>query len=323
MSVEQNPMSVNPPPMAMSLNQPVAAPPSVQSPVTAVPEPTPKQSSPTALFAVLGIFIVAALAAGAFFIASAINVPVKVKENAEMLQPVFDEYAKNVNKIIDDIKDESAGSDADSFERAAKKSETLAKTAESAGKSLTSVVAGLSMKEMSAYKLKIGEYISKGNELIAYEKAMAQWGLGMVDPLKQYETMVLKISGMNNLMMSNPDLYVKSIGDLIVQEEAIIKQMEKVAVSSDFEAEHRAIVNNLKVEVDFIKKMKTGVENRSVAEITAAEQTYTQERQNGSKSLNRASDALKEKTKEMSSDTQTAQEAVKDEYSRLKLTYKF
>jgi hypothetical protein len=313
---------------------PPAPPPSVEPPPATAPPPAPptspavpeeKQTSGRKPWKFVVLFLaIAAIAGGGFLAANFINTPKKVKEKAELVQSAYLSYEQVVDKVIEDMKDESGASDSESVRRSVEKSRGLLKEVREKRSSLGNLVNTPAPKQMEPYINKINEYITKSDQVIKLEQENVKLGDVWVDILKKYEEINVSLAGVSNYLYSDPAKYVEGLGKAIKDEKEMIDSLKSVkSVDPTVDKLNRALLATFETEEKFLEEMKQAVEKRSVFQITAAQKKYASDSQTASKELNRATDAVKNKVDDLKDELGKINKEVENEYQGLRSRYRF
>jgi hypothetical protein len=267
---------------------------------------------------------IAAIAGGGFLAANFINTPKKVKEKAELVQSAYLSYEQVVDKVIEDMKDESGASDSESVRRSVEKSRGLLKEVREKRSSLGNLVNTPAPKQMEPYINKINEYITKSDQVIKLEQENVKLGDVWVDILKKYEEINVSLAGVSNYLYSDPTKYVEGLGKAIKDEKEMIDSLKSVkSVDPTVDKLNRALLATFETEEKFLEEMKQAVEKRSVFQITAAQKKYASDSQTASKELNRATDAVKNKVDDLKDELGKINKEVENEYQGLRSRYRF
>lgn len=273
-------------------------------------------------FAPLFLLIVIALAAGVtFFLTQIVGKPARIKEKLEVAQPLFRDLDKSVKKVIDHLK-EVPDSDADSTERYLQKGNSALKSAEDNVDTFKPIAGKLTFTELKAYKAQVDKYLSKTDESLKLEKDEMALLAGYISPLKDYEKMTVDLSGVSNYLYSDPARYVKEVGKAIDRESEIYSTLSALKPEGHTQKNHEAFLKVIKNEMDFLKQIKTAVENRNSSSVTAALKNYSENQQSSSREMNRLKDELNETIKDLSNDIDSLSEDIEREYSDLKSKFK-
>lgn len=255
---------------------------------------------------------------------NAFIVPTKIKEKAELTQPVFDEYSKVVGEIGDDLRQEDpTATDSESIERAKQKSDGLLKRESEIAARLSPAIEKLNLKQLAQYRSSIETYQNKAKELVSLEKDSVAFTAAYVDSIREYEKLVVDISGTNNYILSDPDKYVAGMNDVVTKYRAILEKLKKGQLQGEMENLSQAVITRMEQELTFIEGIKTAVEVRDATAITEAEQKWTQGLQDSTKDINRVGDRLKEAIKGTVNETNSLKSKVDGEYGQLRSRYKF
>ncbi len=320
----EKPLPPLPPPPEPEI--PVPPPPIVEEPAEVVLEDRPKQGIKlnNKIIAGLVILLIAVLAGGAIFAVNAFVVPTKIKEKVELTQPIFEEYSKVVGEIGDDLKEENpTASDSESIERAKQKSDGLLKSESEIAARLSPAVEKLNLKQLAQYRSNIESYQSKAKELVVLERDSVSFAAAYVDSIREYEKLVVDISGTNNYILSDPDKYVAGMNEVVTKYKSILENLKKGQLQGEMENLSQAVIRRMEEELSFIEKIKSGVEARDAASITEAEQKWTQSEQDSTKNINRIADRLKEVVRGAVGEINSLKSKVDGEYGQLRSRYKF
>jgi hypothetical protein len=278
-----------------------------------------KGFSPLIIIAVVAV--VAVLGVGGFFAFNMVNTPAKVKEKAGLVHPIFVQHKETVDKIIDHLK-EDTGSDSDSLERAALKSKDLAAQAEKEKTNLDELVKTMNIGELAPYKKLLDDYLALSVKLTAYEKDSGNLMDSYVRPIKDYETLTVKLRGASSYMYSDPDKYLSLLSEGITEEEAVLAKFKKID-STYFAKYNDQFIKTIENEIDYLKTVKMAVENRRLSELATATQKYASNSQENRMALRRVIEQINDEVKSLASKATSTADQVGNEYNRLRTKYNF
>ncbi len=292
--------------------------------------PNPQRVSPrfageagfTPIIIIVVLLLVLAAGVGVYFFTNNLNKPARIKEKTEVTQPIFKDYSRSVDKVVEHLQEEADG-DPESLERYNSKGQGLIKSAEENLKSLKPLVEKIDIAEQSKYKKSLENYITKAEEITQIDKDQIALYEGYINPLKDYEQLTVDISGVSNYLYSDPARYVKEVNAGIVKEDKIIKQLEAVEARGEWKAYHEEFLKTVKTEKTLLQAMVKAVEDRDSDAIAAALKEYTENSQNNSRDLKRVTDKTNDKIEDLANEVEVAAEEVEKEYDNLKSSYKF
>ena len=272
----------------------------------------------------LFFFLILASGGGAaFFLINFLSTPKRVKEKVLLIQPAYEEYVQSVDKIAEDLKEEVEG-DSESIRRAVEKGKGLLKEAESKKRALSSLLDSSNPKQLDFYLAKIRQYITKSEELIKLERESVRMGDAWIDPVKRYEDLTVRVSGISNYLYTDPNRYLEELDKIIQEEKEIIKVLKSfTSPNSNVNRMNQALVKSIEDEVRFLEEMRQAVEERSVAKISAAQQRYASNTQTSSKEIRRLLDVIKEEVNSIEEELKRLDSQVRDEYQGLRTRYRF
>ncbi len=278
-----------------------------------------KGFAPPIVIILVGLVV---LGVAGYFIINTFNKPARIKEKSETLQPIFKDYKKTVENVIEHL-EEHPESDADSFERYIKRGEGFLKTAQESNKTIKSQVDRLPSGDFLGYKEKLEEYLSKSAEAFKLEGDELALSNALLGPIRDYEDLSTDIQGVSSYAYSDPARYVKEVGEAITKEEAIIKQIKDTKADGTQKKYLEAILKTYDTELKLLKKAKAAVEARDNSSLTKAIQDYSQEQQDNGKELTKVIDEFEDKVKEQKDALKDLADDVDEEYSKLKQQYNF
>lgn len=313
-------------PTPVAPEPPVMPNPPIIAPFTQVPAPPPveikKKKMPLIIGVVLAVIIIAA---GVYFGLNYLTIPTKIKEKAQITQPVFEDYSGVIDQMVADIDDSTGGGDSASAEREAQKVSGLLKNQTQYKDTLQNSLKGLDLKQMAAYKQSIENYLSKANEMVVVEEDNLKRINAFIDVFKSSEKLQLIIKEGSNYMLSDPDRYISMLDEAIKELQTTSGKLQKADVgNNDLNKKIIAVyIDMLTAEIKFFEGLKIAVQNRSSEEVSAAELAFTQTTQDLDKESNRLHDLEKEQTVTLKTDLQNLKSKEAEEYSQLRSRYKF
>ena len=267
--------------------------------------------------------VVAVLGIGAYLAAGFFSTPAKVKDKYETIQPVFEDYAKAIGKITEDLKVESNFFDSAAFERALVKSENLIAEAENAGKTLENLLSKSTLAPLADYQKNILEYINQSKNIIKLERDIVDWGSAVSSPFRDYEELLVDVSGLSNYMVSDPDKYLEELKKATEKERQIVEKLNQVAADSEIGEMNMALAQQMQAEVNFFEELSAAVAKRSTKLIAEAQKNFTVESQAAGKEISRISDKLDEKVSKVTDELTTLNSQVAEAGANLRREYRF
>lgn len=271
---------------------------------------------------IVSVIILAVIGVGSYFLYTKTAAPLKVKEKVTVIHPIFTDFSKAVKKSGEHLK-EPSGKDAGALERYAERGKGELKTTEDTLSALKPLVDSLSLSEMSAYKQKVSDAISKSDKVISLEKANLQFSEGYVQPLKDYEQLTISIAGVGQYLYTDPARYVKEVSEAVAKEDAIIKTLKGLTIEGDFKDYHESFIKTIEVEKEALESMSKAVENRDNNAINTAVKNYASAQKKNADDVSRIKDELEKKINDAIDDADSAIELVNKEYDDLRRAYNF
>lgn len=268
------------------------------------------------------LFVVLLLAVGAYFLVSKINTPLKVKEKVELVEPTFDSFSRNVSNIIEHI-DREPKVDADSIERYALEGENLLQDARKDKELLDTALGSVNLAELSVYKGHIEGYMQKADEVITLEDENVKLGRAVASYIKEYQQQAAQIQSASAFVYSDPDKFIQTMNTLTVEMEKFVGELQKVELKSEMKDPFADFVKLQNIELQYLKEMKTAIDNRSQPQVVTATNKYAAEKKNAEEDYNRSSDALDKKLRDLTDDLEKLAQNVTTEHQSLRNKYSF
>ena len=288
--------------------------------VSAISQGEPKKSSPLKI--IIPIVVVVALAVAAFFVVNFLNTPARVKEKTLVTQPVFDNFKRTIGKLSDHLRKESKA-DPDAIDRDAQEGDNLIKDAKKDKEQLTTDIASLGLSELSSYKNNLNLYLTKVSDLIDLEEQNVKLLRALSQPIRDYKKMTIDMSGASLYLYSDPAKYMSILDSAIKEEERIIGNLKQLDLKGDVKDLNDAFVKIMQVENDFLKEMKTAVDNRNNTQIATAQQKFLEGQQSAQQDYNRVLDKLDKKVRDTTDEADALSDKVNADYQGLRSKYNF
>lgn len=294
--------------------------------------PVPPPSNPTPLkpknnlkilYILSSVIVLLIIGFGSVFALDQLNTPSKIKQRVSITQPVFEDYMLTIDQISDHLTKDDDNSDSDSMEREAEKAKSLYEQAEKTHQTLIGFLPQLDIKEITAYKTNLNQYLEKTNKLIELEKASGNTYKSYSSIMRDYEDVITTIGNANSYIVNNPDKYVEEMNKAIQQEKDLIEKMKNMESIEETKELIEYSPKIFETEVDFIEKMVDGVKTRDYNAITQAQSEFTKNQTKVSKDVKRLEDELDELTENLIREISAIEEQIKNEYNRLSIQYKF
>jgi hypothetical protein len=271
---------------------------------------------------VLILVIFALVGLGAFIFTSNLNKPARVKQKAELVSPLFRDYANSLEDVIAHLEEEPA-SDVDSIERYLQKGKDFLKTAEENQENLNSQINKLNITDLSDYKKGVNDYIDKSKEVLSIHKDNLDLLEKYIPSLQDYEQLTVNLSGVSNYLYSDPAKYVSEVDKAIKSENEILSDIKTITPSDLMSEYHENFIKTLENERDLLTQLRDAARDRNNAALTTAMRAYGEKAQENSRETNRIKDELDDIVKNLSDELDDIIDNLEREYDDLKEKFDF
>jgi hypothetical protein len=258
----------------------------------------------------------------AFIVVDKFNAPVKVREKASIMQPIFYDLNAVNKKIAEQLKSEISP-DADTFQREEQKGKDYLVTAANDINKLTVNMNSISMGEFDSYKKNLRKYLESSGDLMTMQEESIKILSEYQSPIRKYQQLEINISGASTYLFSDPQQYVNILNEAIASEEDIINQLKDMKFSEDWSSQHNWFIKTMTNEKDYLMSMKNAVDQKDSGKIAVAEKEYTQKGQDLAKEGLRLDDEFNAKVDKLSDELNSLSEMIKEDYGQLRTKYSF
>lgn len=284
-----------------------------------------KKNTVLILSIVLGIlFIIPILVGIAYIIFTLINTPRIVKNQVTVINPLFQEYSTQIDKLAESIMSDSPSDiSIETMERSLEKDKSTYTLAIKAKENLQNALKQSNSVELTKYNALVNDYVKKTEIVLNVARESNDYGDKWIPLQREYEKITQDASTISTYIYSNPEKYITEVKKIVQAEKDLIQKIRKIKPSQRLSPTHEEYLKNFQAEIDFLEKVQMDVYNRDTKALQDDIAQYSIDAKDLQSKLSATVDKIQDDVQIDYDKAKTLKQNIDSEYTYLRSKFKF